>query len=137
MKKNGFTLLELLVVIGIIGILVALASVSYAATQVSARDSRRKQDLVAMQSALEQYYSANGYVYPTTCSDAKSYLKSNWPDDPINATVNGISYTYVYSPACSATSYCICAVMEKSGSGNSGAACSFTAKTHYCVGNLQ
>jgi len=66
MKKNAFTLLELLVVIGIIGILVALATVSYTATQAAARDSRRKQDMVAMQNALEQYYSSHTLLIQST-----------------------------------------------------------------------
>jgi len=133
-RRRGFTLLELLVVIGIIGILVALATVSYSTTQAAGRDSRRKQDLVAMQNALEQYYSANIYVYPATCSLAASYLSSAWPVDPRNVA----PYTYVESPACSTTSYCICAIMEKNTSGNSTAACNWSGgKTHYCVSNLQ
>lgn len=132
--KNAFTLLELLVVIGIIGILVALATVSYSATQKSGRDSRRKQDLVAMQNALEQYYSANSYKYPATCSTAASYLKSSWPVDPINDA----TYKYVEDTTCATTtSYCICALMEKDTSGNSGSGCTWAGKTHYCVANLQ
>jgi prepilin-type N-terminal cleavage/methylation domain-containing protein len=138
MKKNAFTLLELLVVIGIIGILVALATVSYSKTQAAGRDSRRKQDLVAIQNALEQYYSAEGYKYPAaTCNEAENnYLKSTWPTDPDGTA------PYVYSERCSTTQYCVCALLERAGSGNANSANSVTCdfggnKDYYCVGNLQ
>ncbi|HOX95887.1 MAG TPA: prepilin-type N-terminal cleavage/methylation domain-containing protein [Candidatus Woesebacteria bacterium] len=137
MKKNAFTLLELLVVIGIIGILVALATVSYSATQSSGRDSRRKQDLVSIQNALEQYYSENQFSYPdNACTSSNTlltkYLKSSWPVDPQTNT------TYTAS-TCETTGYCVCATMEKSGSGNSGASCDWNNETkgYYCVANLQ
>jgi len=133
---GGFTLLELLVVIGIIGILVALGTVAYSSAQKSGRDARRKQDLVAMQNALEEYYSANSFVYPsTTCSTAATYLKSNWPVDPKNTAPN------IYVQTCtSTTTYCICAIMEKTTAGNSNnTTCTAWAANgpNYCVGNLQ
>lgn len=135
MRKNAFTLLELLVVIGIIGILVALATVSYSSTQRSGRDTKRKQDMIAIQNALEQYYSATNYVYPNgPCSLAQTYMKSAWPQDPDNTG------TYIYSQSCIGTSYCVCALMEKAGAGNSAdSACGFSnaSKLYYCVGNLQ
>ncbi len=134
-KEKGFTLLELLVVIGIIGVMMALATVAYSTAQRSGRDSRRKQDLVAIQNALEQYYSANSFVYPSgTCTAASTYLKSSWPTDPkTSAAYSGVS-------SCTTTSYCLCATVEGTSTGNSSTtACgwSTTTKTYYCVGNLQ
>lgn len=134
MKNKGFTLLELLVVIGIISIMMALTTVAYSTAQRSGRDSRRKQDLVAMQNALEQYYSANSFEYPTTCSSASTYLKSGWPEDPASSST--------YTESCSATTYCICATMEKTTAGNStsnASTCSNWAanSAYYCVSSLQ
>lgn len=131
---KGFTLLELLVVIGIIGIIMALATVAYSTTQVSGRNARRKQDLVAIQNALEQYYSINGFKYPDNCKDASTYLRSAWPEDP------GTDADYIGVDICSSTGYCIYAQMEgtNSTSGNCVAGCDFSGgKTYYCVANLQ
>ncbi|MDO9027840.1 MAG: prepilin-type N-terminal cleavage/methylation domain-containing protein [Candidatus Roizmanbacteria bacterium] len=64
MIKKGFTLLEMLVVIGIIAILVSLGFASYSTVQKKARDAKRKGDLSAMQKVLEQCYSVSSYSYP-------------------------------------------------------------------------
>jgi prepilin-type N-terminal cleavage/methylation domain-containing protein len=137
-NKAGFTLLELLVVIGIIGVMMAFVTVAYSSTQKSGRDARRKQDLIAIQNALEQYYSASGFKYPDgACNTAevRSNLKSNWPVDP------GTSMDYGGIDICSSSTnpnYCICALMEVVTSGNSGSNCNWNGgKDYYCVGNLQ
>ena len=133
MKKNGFTLLELLVVIGIIGILVALATVSYSSAQRQGRDARRKQDMTAIQNAMEQYYSdpINNFSYPPNCSDAVAYMKSTWPIDP----GTGSSYPIML---CNATSYCICAALDQTTVASYGPSCIGSGPTgYYCVGNLQ
>lgn len=62
--SNGFTLLELLVAIGIIVVIVSMGFVSYSTAQKTARDAKRKSDLKAIQNSLEQYYSVCGYQYP-------------------------------------------------------------------------
>ncbi len=129
-KIGGFTLLELLVVIGIIAILVGFATISYGAAQVRARDSRRKADLNSVQDALEQYYSANTFVYPATCSTASTFLASSWPVDP---------GAYTYTENCTTSTYCICAQLETGSGGNSNnSTCGWTSDSSYfCVANLQ
>ncbi len=62
--KQGFTLIEMLVVISLIGILAAMALVSFSSVQKQARDTTRKSDLKQYQTATESYASKNNGNYP-------------------------------------------------------------------------
>jgi type II secretion system protein G len=55
--QKGFTLIELLVVISIIGILATLIMANLNEARARARDSRLKQDLNQLQTALQLYYN--------------------------------------------------------------------------------
>lgn len=57
MNKRGFTLIELIVVIAIIGLLSTLAVVALGSARVKARDAKRLSDLKQLQTALELYYT--------------------------------------------------------------------------------
>lgn len=61
--SKGFTLVELLVVISILGILASIALVSFRSSQLRGRDAERKSDLKQISNALELYYSDYG-KYP-------------------------------------------------------------------------
>lgn len=67
--QSAFTLIELLIVISIIGILAALITASFTASQRQARDVNRKSDLAQYRTALESFASANGGLYPYMSGD--------------------------------------------------------------------
>lgn len=66
MHKNtsGFTIVELLVVIAVIGILSTISVLSFNHFQANSRDSQRSSSVVIIAEALEKYYDANG-EYPS------------------------------------------------------------------------
>ena len=59
-KRNGFTIVELLIVIVVIAILAAVSIVAYNGVQQRARDSNRKSDLSVIAKALQMYNIDNG-----------------------------------------------------------------------------
>jgi prepilin-type N-terminal cleavage/methylation domain-containing protein len=64
---NGFTLVELMVVVVSIGIISMLATTSFVAVQTDTRDYERKTSIEALTVSLEDYYSKHG-EYPS-CGD--------------------------------------------------------------------
>lgn len=140
MKKNAFTLLEILVVISIIGILVVLGTAAYSTAQKKGRDARRKADIKALQNGFEQYYSKNG-AYPLDVGAANdpAIFPAGVPKDPKNT---GTSF---YDISLSADAFCVCALLESS-VGNaselpapSTTSCVYseTGGDYYCLSNLQ
>src|SRR3990167_6962697 len=130
-KKNwAFTLLELLVVIGIISVLVGLGTFSYSTAQKKARDAKRKGDLHAIQNALEQYYSVCGFQYPLptnsaftsiVCASPSTAIMPTVPVDPRNVTPYNCS-------GCTADTYSLCTGSLESES---------LTPTPYCVNSQQ
>lgn len=69
MRRGGFTLIELLVVIAIIGILAALIIVALASARAKATDTKLKNNLGSITSALSQYHVDNNNLYPDTAGN--------------------------------------------------------------------
>lgn len=74
-KQSGFTIVELLIVIVIIGILAGLVITTFVGIQARARDSERQTDINAVQKQLEAYY-ANVGAYPTKLNLESSTFRS-------------------------------------------------------------
>lgn len=81
--QKGFTIIELLVVIVIIGILVALALPQLFAAQARGRDTDRKNDLKNIQTQLETYFNDNG-SYPELLDDLVDGYMDAIPEPPRN-----------------------------------------------------
>jgi prepilin-type N-terminal cleavage/methylation domain-containing protein len=62
--QTGFTIVELLIVIVVIGILAAITVVAYNGTQVRARDTARISKVKDISHAIELYYADNGRYPP-------------------------------------------------------------------------
>lgn len=132
--KLGFTLVELLVVISIIGVLTSIATVNLLTAQKQARDSRRVGDMGGAQTALETYYAEN-QAYPLDVAIDSAFDSGNRPQDPR-------APTQTYSWLTDTDTYCLCAAMEsKVGNANSvgtSAGCDWGGtNTYHCVQNRQ
>lgn len=123
-KKNssfGFTFVELLVVITIIGIIFAAAAVSFGAITIRSRDARRRSDLELIRQALEMCRSVVGY-YPdeiysdtgVTCSVDGPTTLAKVPNDPRPDDSKGCLSEYTYTKS-DATTYSLVSCLETGG----------------------
>ncbi|WKZ25732.1 MAG: prepilin-type N-terminal cleavage/methylation domain-containing protein [bacterium] len=107
--KKGFTLVELLVVVSLIGVLATLVIANMNSARERARDTQRKSDFRNIQTALRLYYNDNG-GYPTSSTDnivgcdgncvwGESWVNDDvtymniLPDDPLSNQI--YKYTYI------------------------------------------
>jgi prepilin-type N-terminal cleavage/methylation domain-containing protein len=106
-RNKGFTIVELLIVIVVIGILALLVVTTYSGIQQKARNSKRQTDVQAIQTQIEAFYSQKGYYPSRTDLNTASWLSTNLKSldtgaltDPSNS-----SATLASSPAAKQYSY--------------------------------
>ncbi|MDH5532963.1 MAG: type II secretion system protein GspG [Candidatus Pacebacteria bacterium] len=96
--KNGFSMIELLVVTTIIIILTTIGLVSYTAANKNARNGKRKADMEMVRQALVLYRTDNGSypstsVFDTMMTTIGDYTSATTVTDPKNEDV----YVYTYT----------------------------------------
>jgi general secretion pathway protein G len=82
-RPRGFTLIELVVVMGIIALLVSLAAPRYFGSLEKSRETVLRQTLAVTRDSIDKFYGDNG-KYPESLETlvSKRYLRS-LPVDPI------------------------------------------------------
>ncbi|WP_146400376.1 prepilin-type N-terminal cleavage/methylation domain-containing protein [Pseudobythopirellula maris] len=96
-KKNGFTLVELVVVILVLGILAGVAAPKFLSTSSEAVDNGLQHTLTIVRDAIEIYIAKNDGAKPPSDSGAnfvaaiEPYIRGSFPVCPVgpakNATV--------------------------------------------------
>ncbi len=135
-RQKGFTVVELLIVIVVIGILVSLVLIGYGTTQAKSRDNKRLTDAKAIELALESYRSQNtDYPPSNTTTQLGGAATGSWetsgaaqpgtflnhptgslknfgfnggvPLDPINNSTTVTGNTYMYQNFPAGTNGCL------------------------------
>ena len=115
-NKKGFTLIEVLIVVSIIGILASIVLVGLGAFRTRGRDTRRLADIRQIQGGLELYYSKFGsYPLSVTFGALQTALQgatigiTKIPDDP------SVGKHYLYKTDSGGTGYVLAATIEDAG----------------------
>lgn len=105
-KQQGFTIVELLIVIVVIGILAALVITTFTGIQQKGRNTKRQTDINTLHSHLEAYYAQNS-KYPTFGDmNSQSFRTANLKGldpatfrDPKTAQTDDGNFELVAAPA--------------------------------------
>jgi general secretion pathway protein G len=85
-KDQGFTLIELMIVMTVIGILASIAIPSYQRSLIKARESVLMEDLYQMRRAIDSYFADNGKYPDSLESLAESKYLRGIPVDPMTGS---------------------------------------------------
>lgn len=111
-KEQGFTIVELLIVIVVIGILAALVITTFTGIQQKARNTERETDIKALYGMVEAYYAVNG-KYPTLANmnDAtwRSTNMKGLDQEALKDPKSNNSYALVAAPQANAYAYAVTA----------------------------
>ncbi|MFT5169520.1 MAG: type II secretion system protein G [Lysobacterales bacterium] len=92
--RRGFTLVEIIIVVGILALLTAIVVPNILRSKVNANHTRAQATLRSISSALEMYYNTN-QAFPTDTDDLITGTPPYLNNDYFTATYKGYDYTAV------------------------------------------
>ena len=145
-NQRGFTLVEMLIVVTLLGILATIGAGSYTKSLKRARDGRVRSDIQQIHKALELYYSMNG-SYPdntqgiyndATINNSTFFQTGKVPHSPVSTNPQGDNYYYTRT----SDGYCLCSHALEADRGNSeDTSCTYTEvkddADFFCASNSQ
>ncbi len=105
-KQSGFTIIELLIVIVVIGILAAIVITTYSGITVKQRNQKRQTDIQSIQTQLEAFFSQNGFYPALKDINNAAWRTKDMPNldsgnmvDPSAVNQNAATVTLAKAPA--------------------------------------
>jgi prepilin-type N-terminal cleavage/methylation domain-containing protein len=98
-RKGGFTLIELMIVVAIIGILAAIAIPRFGQMLEKSREGQTKGNLNSIHSAMMIYYGDQKGVWPSTLSTYSAFAFSQYLDNVGAVKVSGYFVAQANNPA--------------------------------------
>ena len=97
-KRTGFTLVELLLVVVILGLLAAVAIPRLASSSTDAKKNTCKANIALINSQIELYATNNGGTYPADSTTFNASIVNNKDLFPDGAPVCPYGTAYTYDP---------------------------------------
>jgi len=121
-NQNGFTIIEMLIVVLVIGVLATLVVVTFSGIQMKNRDNKRRNDVEAIAMQLEVYNASHGAYPALTELSNETWVQKNLKNlntdhlqapgsknaDSLSSNISTSTYQYVPGPVGCTTAKTTC-----------------------------